>query len=276
MRTLGGVLLNLPSFSSPFFLTNLSSIIYKCCEAFQVRPLQYVLGSLMPTSPNNSVQGKLPACVVFDCDGVLVDAVSSWRTLHDHFGTDNVVNLQRFINGELSDVEFMRSDIQLWKNVQDPIFKDDLFRAYSGVKLMPGARELVADLKEKGVYVAIVSAGVDLFVSTIASMLKVDDWIANGFEFAEDDSLKNEGICRLHAGGKGEIIKKLCDLNNITLSDVVSVGDSEMDLSMHIEGSTFIGFNPSRDSSLMAFEKAGVEIVIAKDLNLLRPLLGLE
>ena len=251
-------------------------MISQLLRSLSSKDFQYASGSLMPTSPSNSVQGKLPACVVFDCDGVLVDAVSSWRTLHDHFGTDNVLNLQRFINGELSDVEFMRSDIQLWKNIQDPIFKDDLFRAYSGVKLMPGARELVADLKEKGVYVAIVSAGVDIFVSTIASMLKVDDWIANGFEFAADDSLKNEGICRLHAGGKGDIVKKLCDLNNITSSGVVSVGDSEMDLSMHIEGSTFIGFNPSRDSSLMAFEKAGVEIVIAKDLSLLRPLLGLE
>ena len=55
----------------------------------------------MTTSPGNSVDGKLPACVVFDCDGVLVDAVSSWRTLHDHFGTDNDFNLQRFIDGEL-------------------------------------------------------------------------------------------------------------------------------------------------------------------------------
>lgn len=32
-----------------------------------------------------------PKVVVFDCDGVLVDAVSSWRTLHDSFGTDNAV-----------------------------------------------------------------------------------------------------------------------------------------------------------------------------------------
>ena len=56
--------------------------------------------------------------LIFDCDGVLVDAVSSWRTLHDHFGTDNEKNLQLFIDGELSDVEFMRSDIQLWKNKQ--------------------------------------------------------------------------------------------------------------------------------------------------------------
>jgi hypothetical protein len=49
-----------------------------------------------------------------------------------------------------------------------------------------------------------------------------------------------------------------------------------MDLSMQIKGSNFIGFNPSRESSLLAFEKAGVEIVTEKDLSLLRPLLGLE
>ena len=141
---------------------------------------------------------------------------------------------------------------------------------------MPGARDLVSELKQRGVYVAIVSAGVDIFVSTIASMLKVDDWIANGFEFGNDDSLSDEGICRLHAGGKGDIIKKLCQINGIDTSKIISVGDSEMDLSMHIEGSTFIGFNPTRESSLMAFEKAGVEIITEKDLNLLRPLLGLD
>ena len=61
-----------------------------------------------------------PEVVVFDCDGVLVDAVSSWRTLHEAFGTDNALNLNRFIRGEISDVEFMRSDIQMWKAVQNP------------------------------------------------------------------------------------------------------------------------------------------------------------
>ena len=95
-------------------------------------------------------------CVIFDCDGVLVDSVSSWKTLHDHFGTDNSLNLTRFINGELTDVEFMRSDIQMWKEKSNPIYRDELFRAYSGVKLMNGARELVSELKEKGIFVAIV------------------------------------------------------------------------------------------------------------------------
>ena len=49
----------------------------------------------------------VPKVVVFDCDGVLVDSVSSWKTLHDHFGTDNSHNLKRFIEGEISDMEFL-------------------------------------------------------------------------------------------------------------------------------------------------------------------------
>ena len=215
-------------------------------------------------------------CVIFDCDGVLVDSVSSWKTLQVHFGTDNSLNLKRFIKGELTDVEFMSSDIKMWKDKQDPIPRDVLFRAYSGVKLMEGARELVAELKDKGVFVAIVSAGVDIFVSSIAAMLKVDDWIANGFKFNDDETLSDEGICRLHASKKDVVIRKLMSMHNFSPEDCVSIGDSEMDLSMIVDESRFIGFNPSRESSLSAFESAGVPIIKEKDLMLLKPYLGLE
>ena len=200
-------------------------------------------------------------CVVFDCDGVLVDAISSWRTLHDYFGTDNSENLRRFIAGEFSDVEFMRSDIKLWKAKKDPIHRDELFRAYSGSKLMDGARELVSWLKDNGCFVAIVSAGVDLFVGSIASMLGADDWVANGFIFDEDGYLTDEGNCRLHATGKGEIIEKLCQQHGFEGKEVISVGDSEMDLSMWIKDSKFIGFNPTRESSKQAFQDAGVPVI---------------
>ena len=152
-------------------------------------------------------------CVVFDCDGVLVDSVSSWKTLHDGFGTDNSQNLSQFIAGKLTDVEFMRSDIAMWKAIREPIHKDELFRMYSGISLMEGARETVKELQDEGVYVAIVSAGVDLFVSSIAAMLKVDDWIANGFEFDDKGFLTDDGVCRLHASGKGDVITRLMEIH---------------------------------------------------------------
>ena len=127
-----------------------------------------------------------PLCVAFDCDGVLADSISSWKTIHDHYGTDSGDLLAKFMAGELTDSEFMAADIALWKAKSPKIHRDDIFRAYSGCKLMEGAKELVADLKSQGIYVAIVSAGVDLYVQSIAAMVKADDWIANGFEFDED------------------------------------------------------------------------------------------
>jgi len=216
-----------------------------------------------------------PRIVVFDCDGVLVDSVSSWKTLHDHFGTDNDVNLQRFIRGEISDVEFMQLDIQLWKSVQKDIHRDDLFRAYVGIKYMLGVCETIFVLREYGIFIAIVSAGVDIFVQSIAGMLKVDDWIANGLEFDSNDYLTSDGICRLHALKKGRIIDKLLKMNGFDASDCVSVGDSEMDLSMMVEGSRFIGFFPTRESSSKAFESANIPIVTEKNLTGILPFLGL-
>ena len=218
---------------------------------------------------------KIPKVVVFDCDGVLVDSVSSWKTLHDQFGTNNSHNLKRFIDGEISDVEFMQLDIKMWKEIRDPIYRDELFRAYSGVKLMPGAKQLIDELKQAGVFVAIVSAGVDLFVASIASMLKVDDWIANGLEFNDDDTLSDDGICRLHATKKNLVISKILAMQGFDAADCVSVGDSEMDLSMQVEGSKFIGFNPTRDSSKQAFAAAEVPIVYEKNLLAIKPHLGL-
>ena len=98
-------------------------------------------------------------------------------------------------------------------------------------------------------------------------MLNVDDWIANGFEFDKDGYLSDDGVCRLHASGKGDVISRLMNMHGFAADEIVSVGDSEMDLSMMIDGSHFIGFNPSRESSLEAFTKADVPIVTERDLS---------
>ena len=215
-------------------------------------------------------------CVAFDCDGVLVDSVSSWRTVHEHYGSDNSQMLAKFMAGEVSDEEFMRADIVLLKKKQARIHRDDIFRAFSGIKLMPGAKRLIQDLKDKGVYVAIISAGVDLFVSTIASMLDVDDWIANGFKFDEEGWLTDDGISRLSAWDKASAISRMLDLIDCSPENLVSIGDSVMDLSMRVKGSRFIGFNPARQSAIDGFEEAGVPVVMGKNMDLLRPYLNLD
>jgi len=209
--------------------------------------------------------------VCFDCDGVLIDTISSWRIIHEHFGTNSGPMLDRFLAGEVSDEEFMADDIQHWKNVQPRIHKDELMRCYQGVKLMPGARELIAALQERGIKVSIISAGVDLLIGSIAHMLKVDDWCANGFRYDDDGFMLDEGHVRVPAHAKGDMVEKYARINGIEPSELVSIGDNHTDLSMRIPGSGFIGFNGQKQMAIDGFRAAGVPHVTEKDCRLLWP-----
>lgn len=215
--------------------------------------------------------------VVFDCDGVLSDNGSSWEMIHKKFGTGQNDGgrhqkiLEMFLDGEVSEEDFVAHDIQLWRGVKPDIHRDDIMRCYSGVGLIKGARKVVEELKKRGIYVAIVSSGVDVFVGTIANMLKVDDWAANGFEWDDEGWLLGGLPTRVSTHDKGMMVDKLARINGFSASEIVSVGDSGTDLSMMIKGSHFIGFNPRRESARVTFEEAGVPVVDEKDLSLIWP-----
>ena len=215
--------------------------------------------------------------VVFDCDGVLSDNGSSWQLIHEYFGTGendgggHQEKLEMFLDGKISEEEFVAHDIQLWRGVSPEIHRDDIMRCYSGVGLIEGAREVVESLQARGVFVAIVSSGVDMFVGAIANMLKVDDWAANGFEWDENGWLVKGLPTRVLSHDKGLMVGKLARINGFDSSEIISVGDSSSDLSMMIEGSQFVGFNPRRTRAKVAFEEAGVPIIAEKDLRLIWP-----
>ncbi len=215
--------------------------------------------------------------VVFDCDGVLSDNGSSWQMIHEHFGTgvndggEHQEKLEMFLDRKISEEDFVAHDIQLWKEVSPEIHRDDIMRCYSGVGLIEGARSVVEELHTRGVFVAIVSSGVDLFVGAISNMLKVDDWVANGFEWDEDGWLVKGLPTRVLSHNKGLMVEKLARINGFNASEIISIGDSRSDLSMMIEGSQFVGFNPRRKRAKLAFEEAGVPIVEEKDLRLVWP-----
>ena len=210
--------------------------------------------------------------VVFDCDGVLTDNGSSWQNIHTKFGTDSKdgshkETLEMFLDGKITEEEFVEHDIRLWKSVKSDIHRDDIMRCYSGVGLTKGARDVVGELQSRGIYVAIVSSGVDLFVGAIANMLKVDDWAANGFEWDEDGFLQRGLPTRVYSHNKGLMVDKLARINGFDTSGIVSIGDSSTDLSMKIGESSFIGFNPARERALNSFLESGVPVVESKDLR---------
>jgi phosphoserine phosphatase len=136
---------------------------------------------------------------------------------------------------------------------------------------MPGARELIEALQSRGILVAIVSAGVDLLIGSIAKLLKVDDWVSNGFRYDDDGFLLDDGEVRVPAHHKDAMVEKLVRIHNLDPSEIVSIGDNHTDLSMRIPGSGFIGFNGQKQIAIDGFVEAGVPHVQEKDCRLLWP-----
>lgn len=205
--------------------------------------------------------------VAFDCDGVLADNDSSWQNIHDYFGTENSVMLAKFLRKEITDEEFVADDLRMWRKVQPEIHRDEIMRCYSGINLMSGARDVVEALQKRGILVAIVSSGVDLLIGSIAHMLKVDDWAANGFEWDDEGWLVGAKPTVVDSHDKGAMVSKLARINGIDPANIVSVGDSGPDISMMIPGSRFVGFNPASNRGADAFTQAGVPVVQGKDLR---------
>ncbi|GIS03398.1 MAG: hypothetical protein CM15mP105_1550 [Methanobacteriota archaeon] len=71
---------------------------------------------------------------------------------------------------------------------------------------------------------------------------------------------------------KGIMVEKLARINGFKPSQIVSVGDSSTDLSMKIEGSKFIGFNPRREGT-GGFHGSDVPVIKEKNLSLIWPLI---
>ena len=107
----------------------------------------------------------------------------------------------------------------------------------------------------------------------MARALHVTRWHANGFLHDDDGLLLDEGVVRVPASDKASTVRAIMDELACPAEAVVSVGDSEMDLSMRVPGSRFIGFCPSRESSHWAFAEAEVEVVHERDLRAILPLL---
>ena len=121
-----------------------------------------------------------PLAVAFDCDGVLADNGSSWQAIHDAFETENKQMLAKFIAREIDDDEFMADDVAKWMEAKGRIHKDDIARCYGGIRLMPGAREVVGRLQERGVMVAIVLYSIPTIFRVVrasALVIKTQDFL---------------------------------------------------------------------------------------------------
>ena len=185
--------------------------------------------------------------VVFDMDGVLADAESSWVFVHRRFGVNNDHSLYAYLRGEIDDLEFIRRDIRLWIAKDPELTVSKIQNILSEVQLMPGARETVKALRDRGIKTAIVSAGIDLLAERIADELGVDVDMANGLITDNRGRLSGEGILRVRLMDKGDAVSEVAKRLDVPQEQVVSVGNSQYDVTMFQRSGMGIAFMPSDD-----------------------------
>lgn len=201
--------------------------------------------------------------VVFDMDGVLADVESSWVHVHKRFGVNNDHSLYAYLRGEITDLEFIRRDIQLWKDKEPHVNAAKIMEILDEVPMMPGAGETIHELRNRGFKTAIVSAGIDLLADLVIEKLPFDAHLANGFETDDQGRLTGKGILNVKLMDKGEAVRQVAGKLGATKEDTISVGNSSYDVSMFNESNLGIAFCPEDD---VVRQKADA-VVDRKDLT---------
>lgn len=180
-------------------------------------------------------------------DGVLADVDSSWVHVHKRFGVSNDHSLYAYLRGEIDDLEFIRRDIQLWKDKDPDVDAAKIMNILDEIPMMPGAEETIHELRNRGFKTAIVSAGIDLLADIVVLRLPFDVHLANGFETDAHGRLTGNGILNVKLMDKGEAVRRVAKKLGATKEDTISVGNSSYDVSMFSESGLGIAFCPEDD-----------------------------
>ena len=185
---------------------------------------------------------------VFDLDGTLTRIPNVWRHLHMKLGTwaTGRVFAQRYLDGEINYREWAESDCALWKGTS----LSRISEIISGIEYVTGAEETVNRLKEAGMKIGIVSAGISILADRAGKDLNADIVLSNRL-LTSDGALTGGIETAVSVDEKPKIICDIAASLSIPMHEVATVGDNVYDIPR--ESGLRIAFNPkSREAEEMA------------------------
>lgn len=168
---------------------------------------------------------------------------------------DDTILKSRFINECAEKFNFKTQLDELRFSEKDPIIltkriglllknrtMDELLDVISGMEMADNIHNLVKDYKERGYIVGIISHSYTLITNYVKQQIGADFSVAHQLEFFEgkatgEVSLPSyffgspESICG-HSFCKTNAMQHLCDKYNVSMKNVVAVGDSKDDRCM--------------------------------------------
>lgn len=184
---------------------------------------------------------------VFDLDGTLKQARDPYVYLHERVGVaeEGKALIAAGMAGKLDYEEWLRRDAVLWLGTPqariEQWFREDAY--------VPGARETVTALRERGVKVAIISTGVLLHVAMVAEELEIDWICGNEILFADEGEgpvVSGEVRAHVSVAGKGAVMERVQAEFAVSPEECLAVGDTRGDIPLFERAAVGVAVNPDR------------------------------
>jgi len=187
--------------------------------------------------------------VVFDMDGTLLEPRSCWAYIHDHFGTDNTEMLKKYIERKISDNDFVKADIKLWQSSTTKKVNEKYINSIlDEIKPIKGANKLIKNLHSKHIETAIISGGIQYLATKWAEKWEMKYAFAN--ELIDDENGKLKAKINVRGNTKGPVMESLLEKMKIKEEEVMSIGDTTVDLPLFERSKFSIAVN-TNDSKVI-------------------------
>lgn len=179
--------------------------------------------------PENFI-GKDVKLVISDMDSTLIsieciDEIADMNGIKPQVATIT----EAAMRGELRFEESLTKRVALLKGLK-PSALETVYN--QRLELNPGAKELLAGLKQNLIKFALVSGGFTYFTDRLKQELNLDFAHANTLK-VENNQLVGEVVGKIvGAEAKAEYLLELCEKLNINPSQTIAVGDGANDLKM--------------------------------------------
>jgi phosphoserine phosphatase len=157
----------------------------------------------------------------------------------------------RAMRGELDFDQALRERVGLLKDLDAAII-DEIIR--ERITYMPGGRALIATMRSRGAYTALVSGGFRQFTARVAAHLGFDENQANDLIIADGKLAGTVGLPILGEQAKVEALRRICGQRGLDTEDAIAVGDGANDVAMLTEAGMGVALHAKphvQDSSLI-------------------------
>lgn len=178
--------------------------------------------------------------VVMDMDSTLiqVEVIDELAKSAGH-GEEVSGITSKAMNGELSFNESLNKRVELLRGLDENVLDE----IYHNIPFTPGAKKLVKILKKLGYKTAVISGGFTFFTDRLKNELGLDYAFANKLEI-KDGKLTGKVLGKIINGEfKAKILEDIANKEDISLDQVVAIGDGANDLLMLDKAGLGIAFN---------------------------------